>query len=668
MPWRYPYYKRRWRPRYRRWRFGTLIRRRRRRPYYRVRHYKPKTLSIRQWQPPTRRICYIKGQCCLAYINSKRLGYNSTMYADSTVPQFLPGGGGFAVMKFTLENLYTMHKRCENWWTASNDNLPLCRYLGCTITCYQSDTIDYVLNTNNNPPFQSNKLTYTSCQPYMMLMHKNKVIMPSKQTRTLKKPYKKIHIKPPEIFENKWYFQKDFYNHTLLTIHTAAASLLHTYISTTSESNNISIKHLNPTVITNRDWGNPKWKTQHWPYKDSGTTAKYLYRTSSTQQTHTQIKLKQLCPLTDPQNAKEGYTFEEAQVLHITKDEYCDNIIKYRGNIFMKAHFKQQERILYTTVSPQVVYQKLKTNQEATINDLDEPHKRAWQDLTEPLYTYMRYNPNTDDGSSTVMYLLDNNKNGQNYNPPTNEELILDGFPLWLNIYGFVDFQKRLGTYTNPDTNTILCFKTNATLPHYQSPVIPIDQDFIDGNSPYQKDIDNRDKDRWYPQIQFQNNTINDIVKTGPAVAKMSDRKSEEIKILYKFKFMWGGSPAKMVTIDDPYKQIIYPIPRNEHETTSLQSPAQAFESLLYSFDQRNNQITRTALERIRNNIETKEPLLSITDPSATQALQTLQELLKETEEEKESEKTLLQQLNQQRQQQLQLQLRIIELLQQTQP
>ncbi len=41
----------------------------------------------------------------------------------------------------------------------------------------------------------------------------------------------------------------------------------------------------------------------------------------------------------------------------------------------MKAHFKQQERILYTTVSPQVVYQKLKTNQEATINDLDEPHK-----------------------------------------------------------------------------------------------------------------------------------------------------------------------------------------------------------------------------------------------------------------------------------------------------
>lgn len=589
------------------------------------------------------------------------------MYSDSTVPQHLPGGGGFAVMKFSLENLYSMHQKCENWWTASNENLPLCRYLGCTITCYQSDTIDYILNYDNHPPFQSNKLTYTSCQPHMMLMLKHKVIMPSKKTQTRKKPYKKIHISPPEQFENKWYFQKDINNLPLLTIHTSAASLLHTYISTRSESNNISIKHLNPTVFTNRDWGNQKWKTQHWPYKGSGTTSVYMYRTSGEGEIE-QTKLADLCPLTDPQNAKEGYTLNEAKALGISKDEYCNNIIKYRGNVFMRNHFQQKDRILYTTVSPQIVIQKLKTNENAKLSELDEPHQRAWQEMTEQFYTYMRYNPNTDDGSTNIMYLLDNNQTGQNYNPPTKQELILEGYPLWLNIFGFVDFQKRLGTYRNPDTNTILAFKTNTTIPHYQQPVVPIDQDFIDGKSPYQNDIDPRDMDRWYPQIQFQNNTINDIVKSGPSTAKMGDRLSEEIKIFYKFKFQWGGSPAKMVTVDDPYKQIVYPIPRNEHETTSLQSPAERFENILYSFDQRNHQITRTALERIRQNLETKEPLLSITDPTTAQALQSLQALLQETQEEKETEKTLLQHLVEQRNEQLQLQLRIMELLQQTQP
>ena len=33
------------------------------------------------------------------------------MYKESFVPEGYPGGGGFSVMKFTLQNLYEMHQK-----------------------------------------------------------------------------------------------------------------------------------------------------------------------------------------------------------------------------------------------------------------------------------------------------------------------------------------------------------------------------------------------------------------------------------------------------------------------------------------------------------------------------------------------------------------------------
>nr|UGV34268.1 MAG: ORF1 [TTV-like mini virus] len=671
MPWNYRYYPKRWRrTRYRRWRFGNPIRRRYRRRWRRVRNFKPfklKRLHIDQWQPPSIRKCSIKGLYCLAYINSKRLTHNSVMYEDSIVPEFQAGGGGFAVMKFTLYNLYDMHEKCENWWTNTNDSLPLCRYLGCTIKCYQSDTIDYVINYQNNGPFVSNKLSYPSCQPFMLMMNSHKHIIPSRQTKQWKKPYKILHIHPPDQFMNKWYFQKDICNMTLLSLHTAPCSLSHTFIDTQSESNNISIKHLNTTVFRNRDWGNKKWRTEHWPYKGEGTTATYFYRYEGTETQESKIKLRDICPLTDPQIASEGQTYDEMlrRDSNYTVAKYKENLLKYhRGNIFTKNHFTQQESIWYSTISPTALFKDWSdTNKDKTVAQAEQ-HPRSFLEFTENMYTFTRYNPNTDTGETTQMYLLDNNKTGVNYEPPQDETQILTGYPLWLNIFGFTDFQQKLHKYINQPQNTILVIQTRKTNPIVTTPIVVIDQDFIDGKSPYRPHIEPADQDKWYPQLQYQENSINDIGKCGPGIVKMGTRKSEEIKIKYRFRFKWGGNPAKMITVDNPLEQTIYPIPRNFNETPSLQSPASSFETILYTFDQRNHQLTAKALERIRKHIETKDPLLSITEPTTATTLQTLQELLQETQTEEESEKTLLLQLQQQRQQQLLLQQRIMELLQ----
>nr|UGV38902.1 MAG: ORF1 [TTV-like mini virus] len=669
MPWWYRNYRRPWRQRrFRYWRSGNAIRRRYRRRWHRVRQFKkfkPKKITLKQWCPPAMRNCFIKGLYCLCYVNSKRMTHNSVLYEDSIVPEYQPGGGGFAVMKFTLFNLYDMHEKCENWWTATNEELPLCRYKGCTMRLYQSDTIDWVINFQRNGPFTSNKLSYPSCQPFMLMMNSHKHIIPSRQTKPWKKPYKKIRIKPPDQFENKWYFQKDIGNLTLLTLHAAPCSLLHTFIDTQSESNNISLKHLNTTLLSNRDWGNKKWRTEHWPFKGSGTETTYFYRYSGTQTETSKMELKYICPLTDPQFATEGQTYFEMQKINpnYTWVQYTQNLIKqHRGNIFMKDYFSTGDTVYMSKTSPITIFKETEDYKNKTLADIQQ-HTLVFTPLQEPLYTFTRYNPNVDDGRYTKMYLLDNNKTGVGYQAPSDDTHILGGFPLWLNIFGFTDFQQKLHSYINQPVNTLLVILTHATTPKVFTPIVLIDQDFIDGKSPYRPHIEPRDSENWYPQLQYQESSINSLGKCGPGIAKMGTRRSEELKIRYSFNFTWGGNPAKMITVDNPLQQTIYPIPRTEHETPSLQSPASSFETLLYTFDQRNHQITQTALERIRKYFETKEPLLSITEQPADPTLQTLQELLQETQTEEESEKTLLLKLKQQRQLQLQLQQRIIQLL-----
>lgn len=587
------------------------------------------------------------------------------MYKDSIVPEHHPGGGGFGVMQYTLDNLFDMHEKCNNWWTASNEHLPLCKYIGCKLKIYQSETTDFVLKIQNTQPFLSNKLTYPSCQPSMLLMSSHKVIMPSKLTTTLPKPYKTKWIPPPPQFQNRWYFQKDVCKLPLMVLHAAPVSLYHYYTQTDNENNNISITHLNTQLINNHAWGDNRYKNNHWPYKILGTQIYYFYRYMGTESNSSNFKLKQICPLTNIQIAQEGWTYEELRGKTDWSD-YKSNLLKYSGNIFQKTHIEHSGEIYYSTRSPENIFTT--TAQEDSTLATGEQHERAFTQLTDPLVTYTRYNPNTDTGQHTVMYLLKNNKFEltPNWEPPNDEDQILRGFPIWLNIFGFVDFQKKLAKLLDIDKSSILCFKTDKTIPKYSHVFVPLDLNFINDKSPYENTINNTDKEAWYPKVQFQTEQINNITKCGPGITKMGDRKSEELKVKYSFKFLWGGAPPKMITVDNPTEQIMYPIPRNNNETTSLQSPTSNFETLLYTFDQRNYQLTQQALKRIQQDWATKSTLSSITEPTTDVPIQqTLQALLQETQTEEESQETLLQQLQFHKQQQLQLKHRIMDLIQQ---
>nr|UGV34379.1 MAG: ORF1 [TTV-like mini virus]UGV34429.1 MAG: ORF1 [TTV-like mini virus]UGV34527.1 MAG: ORF1 [TTV-like mini virus]UGV36212.1 MAG: ORF1 [TTV-like mini virus]UGV36239.1 MAG: ORF1 [TTV-like mini virus] len=661
------YYRRYW---YRRRRARNPFRRRR---YYRRwvsnKRTKLPKITLKQWQPQTIRKCHIKGLDCICLFNESRLAFNSLMYKESFVPPGFPGGGGFTVIKFTLDNLYTLHKKCYNWWTASNDNLPLCRYLGCKLKCYSSDLVDYVIKYSTSMPATANKLTYPSTQPSMLLMSSQKRIIPSRKTNPRKKPYTIIRIKPPEKLKNEWYFQKEFRNLPLLVLYAAPTSLKHYYINPTSNNNNITINSLNTTMITNRDF-----TTQHWPYRIEGTNSHYFYEYVGSPKAETEYLAKDIIPLTNIRHYTQGSSFAEAFPISQTQEnlnKYCTHIEMYTGNPFVKEHREGHGIYYHSKTGPHTFATSFKAKgPTAKVTDIEDgTTKMQLTKVLEPLIKKYRYNPFRDDGSTTQMYLLKCDQQTQidtAWNPPTNLDIILEGFPLWLNIWGYVDFQKRLGTINNIDTNAMLVFKSESLHPQTKNAIVPIDDDYLNNRSPYEDDVNIEDRKRWYPQVQYQTQQINEIARTGPGTPKLYTKTSEQITIKYDFYFKWGGNPARMINVENPSKQIVYPMPSDESKTTSLQSPAHPIETLLYSFDERHNELTKKAISRIQQDWDFTNILSSITETTGQlQAVPTFPQDPQKEETEKKEKEALLLQLIEQRKQQQQLRLGIINIMRQ---
>nr|UGV38596.1 MAG: ORF1 [TTV-like mini virus] len=662
---RYYWRRRNWAPRRR-------ARRPFRRRYYnrrRVRNRKLSSIILRQFQPPNIRKCHIKGIECLCMFNEARLPFNSVMYKESFVPENYPGGGGFTVMKFTLQNLYEMHKFCTNWWTESNLNLPLCRYIGCSIKFYQSAIVDYVVKYSTELPAISNKLTYPSTQPSMLMMSRNKIIVPSRKTKPNRKPYTKIYIKPPAQLQNKWYFQKDLRETPLLILYAAPTTLNQYYINTEADNNNITITYINPQVVTNR-----QFNLAHWPSKQTGTTYFYIYIYTGLKPHNKpeDFECQNLIPLTNIKNFTLGQDYQTfkgrgANVL----TNYCTNIERYTGNPFTHEHLQHEDAWFWSTTGPQTWAEKWKTNgnENAKVSDIKTNGTTAMTltAITHSIILKCRYNPFKDNGKTTQMYLLkciDTTHTNNSWEPPDNPDIILEGFPLWLNVWGYLDFQIRLGALQNIYSNTILVFKNETTDPKITTPIIPIDLDFLNDKSPYQNSVNPADEKKWFPQVQYQTQQLNNIALTGPGSPKLYQKTSEQITIKYDFYFKWGGNPPKMVTVNNPTKQNVYPIPSDEYATNSLQSPAQAIETMLYSFDERHTQLTKRALERISQDWDITNFLSPITETTGALPAQATFPQDPQAKETKEKEKEeIFQQLLQHKQQQQQLRLRILQLM-----
>ena len=182
---------------------------------------------------------------------------NLTKYIDTIAPTHYDGGGGFAISQFTLNGLYELFIKAQNWWTQSNCYLPLIRYFGCQLTFYRSENYDYVAHVHRCLPLKATDELYMSSQPYIMLLSKKCIRIHCKKNSKSKKPFKKVFVKPPTQYTNKWMFQADMCNQPLLIVQTAACSFDRMYLASDWQSTTVGFISLNTQSFILHNWNKP---------------------------------------------------------------------------------------------------------------------------------------------------------------------------------------------------------------------------------------------------------------------------------------------------------------------------------------------------------------------------------------------------------------------------
>ena len=166
--------------------------------------------------------------------------------------------------------------------------------------------------------------------------------------------------------------------------------------------------------------------------------------------------------------------------------------------------------------------------------------------LTGTIIHTTRYNPQNDTGDTNKAYLV-NNELGGYIVEPKEKNYVIDGFPLFNLLWGWVDWIRKLGTAINLDTNYFVTIETKALLEKRNPYIVLVDPQFVYGKNPYVSINDHDDtlteynQRNWYPRHQYQKLTINKICLSGPYTPKPNYNHYLQGICKYKFYFKWGG-------------------------------------------------------------------------------------------------------------------------------
>nr|UGV36496.1 MAG: ORF1 [TTV-like mini virus] len=665
-----PYY---WRPWYRRRRRRLWRRRARkaiRRRFWRRRHHwvrkpkrKAKKITVKQWQPSTIKRLKVRGPYPLFQGTTQRLGNNMTQYLDSIAPHLIPGGGLMSITQFSLNCLYELHKKARNWWTQSNCQLPLIRYSGCKIKLFRSTNTDYVFVYATCGDMKASEKMYQSTQPGVLLMNKRKVIVRCLENTKHKKPFKTVKIQPPAMLQNKWYFQQELANIPLLLTITSACSLDRFYTAANSISNTIGFESLNTDFFKNHNFKTPSITTG---YKPNDTFSLYIF---TGHQSFEEATYESLRYCGNTKDYTTGHSITEA----LNTGSWQDKCEKYFqtlamwANPFCGEYFHPDfDNFIVTKKSLTEVKNQAKQHQTGKLADGEWFTK-----LSQPLTWHCRYNPQQDQ-SHNAIFFTPITGNATPWQEPHEQNLITEGLPLWLMLQGLIDFHAKALDIQRMMTDYCLVIVSDYIEPKRHTYYVPLDQDFLHNKSPYETQEGLKtiyDRQNWHPKLNFQIQSTNTILSTGPATSKLPDKISAEAHMLYTFYFKLGGCPPPMDNVCDPAKQPTFPTPGNLLSTTILQSPETPIEYYLSSFDQRRDILTATAAKRLKTDWTIKDPVFQPTGTTAAEVpIRTTEETSTEdsSEEEKDQE-TLQWNLQQHRRKQRKLRKRILQLLALTQ-
>nr|UHK03679.1 MAG: ORF1 [Torque teno midi virus]UHM27428.1 MAG: ORF1 [Torque teno midi virus] len=539
--------------------------RRRRRKRYKVRRKKKKTLVLRQWQPDRIINCKIKGMGTLILGADGKQMLCYTNERNILTPSRTPGGGGFGMERYTLEYLYEQWAARKNIWTKSNKYTDLCRYMGCTITFYRHQNVDFIINYSRQPPFQLDKYTYMATHPTQMLLGKHKKILQSKLRKTNGREKIKIRIPPPKTMINKWFFQKTFAKADLLQITGTIASFTFPSIGATHQNQILNLYSLNTQFYQSPDWA-------------IATTGKYVPWATTP---HDMVFW-----YPDPKGTDEN---QKHSYVEVNPTDYNQSVSYSQGWF--------QPRVLAAD--------KITKKNSATPKYTDAVYQAHL-----PIVP-IRYNMPADTGENNVVY-AQTILSHQWTEPTKDSHLIIKNAPIWLALWGLASYlRKHLGEYNALNSYVFVIsspaisyIKTTST-----QTIFPlVSPSFITGKGPYNTDANSWNKIFWYPQYIHQEEHLNLICESSPYVPKLeANRESSwELPYTYSFRFKWGGPEITDQQVDNPTDQQTYDEPYTMQQRIQISNPLkQDTDSLLHSWDFRRGIVTQKALERMCSHLET---------------------------------------------------------------
>nr|UGV44946.1 MAG: ORF1 [Torque teno virus] len=679
--------------RQRRWRRGRPRRRRFKKRRFRRRRKRQKII-IRQWQPAMVRRCYIKGYMA-ALISGD--GTFATNYSSHLQDRIMKGpfGGGHSTMRFSLQVLYEGHLRHENYWTYSNQNLELGRYKGATIKFYRHPDTDFIAIYNRKTPLGGNIMTAPSLHPGNMMISKRKIVIPSLETRKRGKKYVKIRIGPPTLLVDKWYFQKDICDVTLLNLNVTECDLRFPFCS--PQTNNVCIsfqvlkpcynKYLSINAFDN-DTTDQKLKdflNEAFKISTAGTTYR-AFNQLNTFKTEGGISHPQLHKPVPEENkptstdyfAKRDALWGDAIYCNTRADQDSGSKIIEKFLIpNMTSYFKKMQSENFHNI----------TRGNKAFCHLTGIYSGPYlsQGRISPevfgLYTEIIYNPYTDKGTGNRIW-VDALTKTDNIYKPGQSKCLLENMPLWTLVFGYTDWIKKELNDWSAAYNYRLLMISPYTYPALAQPdnkdygFVCFSYNFGSGQMPdgslY---CPFHFRTKWYPTLFHQQAVMEDIAKAGPFAPK-TPKPSTQLVMKYQFTFNWGGNPIFEQIVRDPCTQPTYELPgggnlpgRIQVINPKLLGPNYSFRS----FDIRRGQFSTKSIKRMSEQPETSEFLFPEKRPRIDlpkyeppeESSRTHQREERpwtseeETETEAQSEEEPAQTIREQLQQQLQEQLRI---------
>nr|UGV44919.1 MAG: ORF1 [Torque teno virus] len=675
--------------RQRRWRRGRPRRRRFKKRRFRRRRKRQK-LIIKQWQPAMVRRCRIKGYMA-ALISGN--GTFATNYSSHLQDRIMKGpfGGGHSTMRFSLQVLYEGHLRHENFWTYSNKNLELGRYRGCTIKFYRNPTTDFIAIYSRKTPLGGNILTAPALHPGNMMITKRKIIIPSLETRKRGKKYVAIRIAPPTLLVDKWYFQKDISDVTLLNLNVTACDLRFPFCSPQTDNTCVSFQVLKPCY-------NKYLSINAFNDNNDTNLTNFLKEALNTTTGTTHRGMNQLNTfkteggISHPQMKKPPKTVPNDKYF-ADKDALWGDPIYIQDNL--NPSQSTPDAIIQNFLIPNMTayYKKMESEHFVNITRGNKAFCHLCGIYSGPylsqgrispevfgLYTEIIYNPYSDKGSGNRIW-VDALTKQDNIYTPGQSKCLLENMPLWTMWFGYTDWVKKELNHWDAPYNYRMLVICPYTYPALKQPnndnygFVPFSYNFGSGNMPDGSAyIPFHFRTKWYPNMLHQQSVMEDVCKTGPFAPKV-EVPSIQLVMKYKFDFNWGGNPIFEQIVRDPSTQPTYDLPGGGNLPGRIQVLNPKLLGPNYSFrswDIRRGQFSEKSLKRVSEQPETSEFLFSEKRPridlpkyeppeedSRTQRQERPWESEEETETEAQSEEETQGSVREQLQQQLQEQLRI---------